>query len=119
MKKTFPILLILILAACRSSHDGVDDEYSRGFLNCLSIIEHNHPEIRASRMPYWKECKRSFAGGGDLFNDWDSTYFISPGQHPSYLIDNSTGRRVTDCGGRIRIDTVGHPNGHKAKIKYW
>ena len=37
----------------------------------------------------------------------------------SYLIDDSTGRRVTALPGVTWADTVTVPNGHKAKIKYW
>jgi hypothetical protein len=36
----------------------------------------------------------------------------------SYLIDDSTGRRVTDSGGKMIIDTT-HPWGHKPQIKTW
>ena len=72
----FSAALLLCAVSCRSKHDGVDDEYSRGFFNCLSIVQHryNLQKNDSIQLPYWNENKKSYLDNVDLYNYWDTSY---------------------------------------------
>lgn len=66
----------MIVFSCRSEHEGVDDEYSRGFFNAMAIVEGRGLLIESDSLkwPYWDECKRSYLSKQDLYNHIDSSY---------------------------------------------
>lgn len=83
----------------------------------------NHPAIYDSiiidRNVIYIYCAGLCASGDvDSVGNVTITDSIYLREHTSYLIDDSTGRRVTDSGGKMIIDTT-HPWGHKPQIKTW
>ncbi len=67
----------MLCLSCRSEHDGIDDEYARGFFNAMAIIEkRGFINDKENQWPYWGECKRSYLNKQDLYNYWDSSYLI-------------------------------------------
>lgn len=80
MKQLVFALLAIIAVSC-NSHDGVNDEYARGFYNAKAIMQHRYSDVieddtlyNRKSPPDWDECKRSYLNNEDLYNYWDSTY---------------------------------------------
>lgn len=67
----------------RKESSGVDDEYSRGFFNCLAIMQKRERlnGFKADEphryYPYWDECKSSYLKNIDLYNYWDDHYLLN------------------------------------------
>lgn len=95
MKKLLTSISILLLMVCiiyslcsiyslYTKHDGVDDDYSRGFYNALEIMRQRYHNVLQTdslypeKFPDWEENKRSYLSGVDLYNYWDSSYMYVP-----------------------------------------